>query len=118
MFSGKKVALKQGLNQAQAQQYQEKMRSLGVICELEAQASQSSRSSATSAPTTKPAPTASKIQNTAKATGAEINTTNADSTDLKPLKLADIDKAFSGTIPKVELPNSYKAGVVAVGITI
>ncbi|WP_455366181.1 M48 family metalloprotease [Kaarinaea lacus] len=112
MFSGKKVALKQGLSQAQAQQYQEKMRSLGVLCDIEPQSLQSTKEASVARTITpsQPASTAAVNQYPSK------QAISAGDTQ-KPLKLADIDKAFTGTIPRVELPNSYKAGIVAVGIT-
>jgi len=123
MFTGKKVALKQGLTQAQAQQYQQKMRSLGVLCAIESQAAPSTRSAGAGSPAssqrTAPAPeNAGSRRETLNNGGHSVEASNSESAaDQKPLKLADIDKAFSGTIPKVELPNSYKAGIVAVGIT-
>ncbi|WP_455222938.1 M48 family metallopeptidase, partial [Kaarinaea lacus] len=117
MFTGKKIPLKQGLTQAQAQQYQEKMRSLGVLCNIESQASSPVKSAgARSAASPQPANTVSAYPGVQRETVSTIDN-NAAAANQKPLKLADIDKAFSGTIPKVELPNSYKAGIVAVGIT-
>ncbi|WP_455207615.1 M48 family metalloprotease [Kaarinaea lacus] len=109
MFSGKKIPIKQGLNQGQALQYKEKMRSLGVLCEIESQMPQSKSNSTYVAPTTSGTPSSQhKHQN--------IADNSPTSAEQSPLKLADIDKAFTGTVPKVELPNSYKAGIVAVGI--
>jgi Zn-dependent protease with chaperone function len=110
MFSGKKVALKQGLNEAQASLYKDKMLSVGVLCEVE---SQSSKPKATVVAPVKATQSPPGAVNS-KPTGTQTSNTTESS---KPLKLADIDKAFAGTIPKVDLPATYKAGVMAVGIT-
>jgi len=109
MFSGKKVALKQGLSEAQAPLYKDKMLSVGVLCEIESQTPKP-KAAAVLANQSKVTPV------TAPNNASGANTGDATETN-KPLKLADIDKAFTGTIPKVDLPATYKAGVVAVGIT-
>lgn len=114
MFSGKKVALKQGLSEAQAQQYQEKMQSLGVLCEIESQSPPPAKEREVARA---PAPSSTIARPASSSTSQTTVNHGPISENLPPLKLADIDKAFSGTIPKVELPNSYKAGIVAVGIT-
>lgn len=110
MFGGKKVCLKQGLSQSQAQQYQEKMRSIGVLCEIEEPQAPKPKASPLPAPT----PLKSSVSQPAASIATPVKKESAPD---KPLKLGDIDKAFIGTIPKVELPGSYKAGIVAVGIT-
>ena len=109
MFGGKKVCLKQGLTESQAQQYQEKMRSIGVLCDVEEPAAKK--------PIVRSAPAPTQLKPPASKPASTVNVSNKDDISSKPLKLGDIDKAFTGTIPKVELPNSYKAGIVAVGIT-
>ena len=109
MFSGKKVTLKQGLSEVQASLYKDKMLSVGVLCEVE---SQSPKPKATLAPAKAIQPPPSAVNS--NATGTQTSNTTESS---KPLKLADIDKAFTGTIPKVDLPATYKSGVIAVGIT-
>ncbi|HEY5603113.1 MAG TPA: M48 family metalloprotease [Gammaproteobacteria bacterium] len=126
LFSGKKVTLKQGLTELQAGQYREKMQALGVLCDIESQAP-TSKTSPASAATPVPPPMASPAKRSsapvdAIATSGVNNGTTDNSVANIPataaaLKLADIDKAFTGAIPQVELPNSYKAAVVAVGIT-
>ncbi|MGD8570704.1 MAG: hypothetical protein PVJ39_21640, partial [Gammaproteobacteria bacterium] len=94
LFSGKKVSLKQGLNQSQAIQYKEKLRALGILCDMEAQV---------------PSKVAASQTDTSQPTPIPKNG--------NPLKFADIDKAFTGTIPKVDPSLTYKAGIVAVGLT-
>lgn len=94
LFSGKKVSLKQGLNQSQAIQYKEKLRAMGILCDMEAQLPP--KAAAATSGVSRPAAT---VQSD------------------KPLKFADIDKAFVGTIPKVDPSLTYKAGIVAVGLT-
>ncbi|MCI0507335.1 MAG: M48 family metalloprotease [Gammaproteobacteria bacterium] len=121
MFSGKKVALKQGLTDVQVQQYQEKMRSIGVLCEIESQTPQARARSApantpVSVPTTSPVTTATAAQPVNSISQGYVANTNAAAAAPVSLKLVDIDKAFTGTLPKVEPPTSYKAGIVAVGI--
>jgi Zn-dependent protease with chaperone function len=135
LFTGKKVKLKQGLKQEQAIQFKAKMLSIGVICEVELQAPKTiaaTTSTSTSRSTFKSKPVSnaasSQPADTSSASGssspnlvgspAVANVSSSSSRDSgKTLKLSDIDKAFSGTIPKVELPATYKAGVVAMGIT-
>ena len=95
LFNGKKIPLKQGLNQSQAIQYKEKLRSMGILCEMESQ----------------------KPQNKASPGSRHAPASAARSRNDKPLKYNDIDKAFTGSIPRVDPPLTYKAGIVAVGVT-
>ncbi|MGD8640212.1 MAG: M48 family metalloprotease, partial [Gammaproteobacteria bacterium] len=97
LFSGKKIPLKQGLNQSQAIQYREKLRALGIVCEMESQGS-----------IQKPAANAAKPNRS--------NTTAHSASANKPLKFADIDKAFTDHLPRFEPSFAYKAGIVGVGI--
>jgi len=127
MFSGKKIKIKQGLQEEQARQYQAKMNSIGVVCEVEAQppkAAPAVQSPQKSASPMKAAQTPVSVRSAAKPTVASVgspivaNVSQSYSADpAKAMKLADIDKAFSGMIQQVELPASYKAGVVAMGVT-
>ena len=111
LFTGRKIPIKQGLSQTQAVQYQEKMRALGALCEIEAQSDPKVESAARfSTPTTQSSPQGVKAE-------TPSIPVRRPAKEGKALKLADIDKAFIGTIPKVDLPTSYKIGVVAVGVT-
>jgi len=136
MFSGKKVPLKQGLSQEKAQQYQAKMQSLGLICNVEAQTPNPSvaqpvvASPEKASPTalTSPSPSLSpspqpETSASEQNVGQFFPTSSSNAADIavnanrKAIKFIEIDQAFSSDIPPVNLPWSYKAGIVAVGIT-
>ena len=129
MFSGKKIKLKQGLKEEQASHYQAKMNSIGLVCEIEAQPSKSSAapsprtvSSVSSTSGSPASPNQNPIETAKPAVstmGSPIvaNVVSSTTEAGKALKLADIDKAFSGVIQKVELPATYKVGVIAMGVT-
>ena len=126
LFSGRKVKLKQGLTEDQAIQYKAKMHSIGALCEVEAQAAKAAATHSSTATAKIAAQSGAEHSSyqTNSSVAEEVGSSvvaNVSQPTVEPgakaLKLADIDKGVVGSVPRVDLPTSYKVGVIAMGVT-